>query len=117
MILIGLFLFIAFIAIALNVYNQSNLNKIEEYLQENNCQKITYSTGSYKALCENYLIEIDNSFVVDIDKNSKILNYEKIKNSNIKNMDIVINNEYKIKFKNQENLDLFFKELEKKLNK
>lgn len=117
MILIGLFLFIAFIVIALNVYNQSNLNKIEEYLQKNNCQEITYSKGSYKALCESYLIEIGNSFIVDIDKNSKILNYENIKNLNIKNLDIVINSDYKIKFKNQENLDLFFKELEKKLNK
>ncbi|MDZ7817367.1 MAG: hypothetical protein U5K55_01620 [Aliarcobacter sp.] len=62
MIFIGLFLFIAFIVIALNVYNQSNLNKIEEYLQKNNCQNIIYSNGSYKALCEDYFIVVENKF-------------------------------------------------------
>lgn len=117
MIFIGLFLFIAFIVIALNVYNQSNLTKIEDYLQKNNCQEITYSKGSYKALCSNYFIEIKNSFIVDIDKNSKILKYNEIKDLNVKNLEIVVNSDYKIKFKNKENLDLFFKQIEKKLNR
>lgn len=117
MIFIGLFLFIAFVVIALNVYNQSNLSKIEDYLHQNNCQEILYSKGAYKALCENYFIEIKNSFIVDIDKNSKILKYNEIKNLNINNLEIVVNSDYKIKFKNQENLDLFYNHLEKKLNK
>ena len=43
MIFIGLFLFIALIIIALNLHNQSNLNEIKEYLQNNNCQDIVYS--------------------------------------------------------------------------
>lgn len=117
MIFIGLFLFIVFIVIALNIYNQSNLNKIEEYLQNGSCQEIIYSKGSYKALCEKHFIEIKNSFIVDIDKNSKILNYEDIKDLKAENLEIVVNRDYRIKFKNPENLDLFFKHLEKKLNK
>lgn len=117
MIFIGLFLFIAFIVIGLNLYNQSNLNKIEDYLQKNNCQNITYSEGSYKAICEDYLIEVENSFTVDIDKNSKLINYSDIKNLEVNKLDIFINGSYKIKFKTEENLDLFFNNLEKKLNK
>ena len=36
MIFIGLFLFIVAIVIALNLHNNANLNKIEEYLKEYN---------------------------------------------------------------------------------
>jgi hypothetical protein len=117
MIFIGLFLFIAFIVIALNLYNQSNLSKIEEYLQKNNCQNIIYSKGSYKALCEDYFIVVENSFTVDIDKNSKLINYTDIKNLEVNKLDILVNGNYKIKFKTEKNLDLFFNNLEKKLSK
>ena len=117
MIFIGLFLFIAFIVIALNLYNQSNLNKIEDYLQKNDCQNIIYSKGTYKALCEEHFIVIENSFIVDIDKNSKLINYTDIKNLKVNKLDILVNDDYKIKFKTEKNLDLFFSNLEKKLEK
>ena len=42
MIFIGLFLFIAFVVISLNVYNHSNLANIEDYLQKNSCQEYAY---------------------------------------------------------------------------
>lgn len=117
MIFIGLFLIIAFVIISLNLHNQSNLNKIEEHLQKSHCQNIIYSKGSYKALCEDYFIVVENSFTVDIDKNSKLINYSDIKNLEVKELDILIDRDYKIKFKTQESLDLFFNNLEKKLNK
>lgn len=117
MIFIGLFLFIAFVVIALNLHNQSNLNEIQEYLRSKNCQEITYSKGSYKALCDDYLIEIENSFTVDINKNSKSLKYQDIKSFRVEKLNILVNSDFKIEFKSQENLDLFFKNLEKKLNK
>ena len=117
MIFIGLFLFIALIVIALNLYNQSNLDKIEEYLHKNNCNDIIYSKGSYKALCDTYFIEIENSFTVDIDKNSKLIHYKDIKNIEINKLDIIVNKDYEIKFKTQENLDLFANNLKKKIVK
>ena len=117
MIFIGLFLFIAFVVISLNLHNQSNLNKIEEHLQKIHCQNIVYSKGSYKALCEDYFIAVENSFTVDIDKNSKLINYNDIKNLEVNKLDILINSDYKIKFKTKKSLDLFFNDLEKKLNK
>ena len=69
MIFIGLFLSITFVVIALNMYNHSNLAYIEEYLQKNNCQEYAYSKGSYKAFCDDYFIEIKNSFIVNLDEN------------------------------------------------
>lgn len=117
MIFIGLFLFIALIIIALNLHNQSNLNEIKEYLQKNNCQEIIYSKGSYKALCDDSIVEIENSFTVNISENSKSINYKDMKNLRIDNLNIVINNNFKVEFKEKENLHSFFKNLENKLNK
>lgn len=117
MIFIGLFLFIALVIIALNLHDNSNLKKIEEYLQENNCQNIVYSSGTYKALCDDYLITIENSFTVDINKNSKIINYAQIKDIKVEKLDIVINGMDKIKFKEQDTLNLYFEKLKEKLNK
>lgn len=67
MIFIGLFLFIVFVVIALNVYNHTNLAYIEDYLQKNKCEEYAYSKGSYKAFCDDYFIEIKNSFIVNLD--------------------------------------------------
>uniref|UniRef100_UPI0040473FAD hypothetical protein n=1 Tax=Aliarcobacter sp. TaxID=2321116 RepID=UPI0040473FAD len=116
MIFLGLFLFIAFIVIALNVHNHSNLNKIEEYLIESKCENFIYSRGSYKALCDNYFIEVNNSFTVDIVQNSKKINYKDIKDLEKKDLEIIINNDYKMKFKEKKDLDLFYPQLEEKLN-
>ena len=116
MILIGLFLIIALFVISLNFHNQSNLNEIEEYLQKNNCQNIVYSSGTYNALCIDSLVRIENSFTLDINKNSKIINYSEIKDLQLLKTEILINNKEKIKFKNEEKLNLFFEELKEKLN-
>jgi uncharacterized protein with FMN-binding domain len=117
MIFIGLFLFIALIVLALNLHNQSNLNEIKEYLQENKCQEIVYSKGSYKALCDDYFIEIKNSFTVNINENSKSIKYEDIKDLRVDKLNILVNNNFKVEFKDQVNIDLFFKNLQNKLNK
>jgi hypothetical protein len=115
MIFIGLFLFIVLVVVSLNIHNHSNLDKIEEYLSKSNCKEVIYSRGSYKGLCDNSLIEIKNSFTVDIDKNSNIFNYGEIKNLKIENLELVINDNYKMEFSDKKDLDKFHKELEEKL--
>ena len=117
MILIGLFLFIAFVVISLNVYNQSNLAQIEDYLQKNNCVEYTYSKGSYKAFCDDYFIEIKNSFVVNIDENSNIFKYKNINSLEINQFNILINKDYKISFKEKNEVDTFYKKISEKINK
>lgn len=117
MILIGLFLFIAFVVISLNVYNHSNLAQIEDYLQKNNCVEYTYSKGSYKAFCDDYFIEIKNSFVVNIDENSNIFKYKNINSLEINQFNILINKDYKISFKEKNEVDTFYKKISEKINK
>ncbi len=117
MIFIGLFLFIAFIVIALNVYNHSNLAYIEEYLQKNKCEEYAYSKGSYKAFCDDSFVEIKNSFIVNLDENSNIFKYEDIKNIEINQLNLIINGNNKIAFKEKEELDKFYNKLKEKINK
>lgn len=121
MIFIGLFLFIVAVVIALNLHNNANLNKIEEYLSKSNCKNYIYAKGSYKAICENSFYEISNSFTVDIKENSKIINYGdikdlKVKDLKVKDLKIYINNEG-FEFKNSSEVNLFYNELNSRLNK
>ena len=110
MIFIGLFLSITFVVIALNMYNHSNLAYIEEYLQKNNCQEYAYSKGSYKAFCDDYFIEIKNSFIVNLDENSNIFKYKDINNLEINQLNLIINT-HKISFKEKEELDKYYKKI------
>ena len=116
MIFIGLFLSITFVVIALNMYNHSNLAYIEEYLQNNNCQEYTYSKGSYKAFCDDYFIEVKNSFIVNLDENSNIFKYKDINNLEINQLNLIINT-HKISFKEKEEVAEFYKKISEKINK
>lgn len=117
MIFIALFLFIALIIIALNMYNSSNLDKIEKYIVNENCKEYVYSNGSYKALCEDKILEISNSFKVDIEKNSKMYFYKDIKNVDVQKLDILINDDIKLKFKQKDELYKFYDDLKKRIKK
>ena len=117
MIFIGLFLFIAFVVIALNVYNHTNLAYIEDYLQKNRCEEYAYSKGSYKAFCDDYFIEIKNSFIVNLDENSNIFKYKDINNLEINQLNLIINNTYKMTFKEKEELNNYYKRISEKINK
>lgn len=116
MIFIGLFLFIVIVVMALNLHNNANLDEIEEYLKKSSCTNYIYAKGSYKAICDNYFLEISNSFTVDIEKYSKIIKYDEIKDLKIKDLKIFINNE-PFEFKGTEELNIFYKELNNKLSK
>lgn len=117
MIFIAFFLFIALNVIALNMYNNSNLEEIEDYIKNENCKQIVYAKGSYKALCENRILEIPNSFIVDIEKNSKEYKYSDIKNVDVHKLEIVINDTDKLSFTQQEELYKFYESLNSKINK
>ena len=116
MIFIGLFLSITFVVIALNMYNHSNLAYIEDYLQKNKCEEYAYSKGSYKAFCDDYFIEIKNSFIVNLDENSNIFKYKDINNLEINQLNLIINT-HKISFKEKEEVAEFYKKISEKINK
>lgn len=115
MIFIVLFLFIGFIIVSLNMYNASNIDEIKDYLISQECNKKVYSKGSYKALCKDKLLEISNSFKVDIENNSRVFKYSEIKNASIDKLDILINDEHKLSFKDKAEVDNFYNYLNKKI--
>tara|TARA_B100001063_G_scaffold178473_1_gene167430 strand:+ start:7542 stop:7931 length:390 start_codon:yes stop_codon:yes gene_type:complete len=117
MILIGLFVFIAFIVVSLNMYDNYNLQKIEDYINKEKCEKYIYSKGSYKALCEDKLLEISNSFSIDIKKDKIEYNYKDIESIEKEKKNILINDKNKISFSKNEEIDEFYIQLEEKLNK
>ena len=117
MIFIGLFAFIGFVVVSLNMYDNYNLQKIENYINKEKCEKYIYSKGSYKALCENRLLEISNSFNIDINKDKIEYNYKDINSIEKDKKDILINDKNKISFSKDEELDKFYIQLEEKLNK
>ena len=91
MIFIVLFFIIVFIVVALNMYDNSNLEKIENYITQEKCNKYIYTKGSYKALCEDRLIEIANSFSLDIKKDKKEYKYKDIRSIDKEKKNILIN--------------------------
>ena len=117
MIFIGFFGFIVLIVVILNVYDNSNLEKIQKYITEENCFEYIYSKGTYKALCEDRLLEISNSFNIDIKKDKTEYKYKDIMSIEIENKSIIINDKDKISFSKEKELNKFYKQLEEKLNK
>lgn len=117
MIFLVLVAIIAVIVIALNMYDNSNINMIKEHLEKQGCEKIIYSKGVYKALCEKDLTQIPNSFSVDLQKDKSNIKYSKINNIKKNKKTITINDSYKIDFKEEKNLEDFYKSLEEKIDK
>lgn len=115
MIFIVFFLFVGFIIIGLNMFNASNIDEVKNYLINQNCINKVYSKGSYKALCEDKLLAISNSFKIDIKKNTREFKYNEIKNLTKIKLDIIINDKHKVSFKDKEELDSFYENLQKKL--
>ncbi len=117
MIFLVVFGLIAIIVIALNMKDSANLEKIETYLKAQDCKNIIYSKGAYKGVCKDSVIQVGNSFSVDIEKNKTIFKFDKIKNLDEKEFVIIINNSYNIEFKDEKNKKSFYKSLKEKLNK
>lgn len=117
MIFVALFLLIIISVISLNHIDNSNLEKIETFLKQKKCANYIYTRGSYKAFCDEYLLEIKNSFTVDLDKNSKRIDYLNIKKLDIEKLNIKINNDFILEFKQKEELENFYKNLEEKIKK
>ena len=115
MIFIAFFMFIAIIAVSLSMHNSSNLSTIEEHLNFQNCKEYVYSKGSYKSLCEDRILEVSNSFTVDLEKNSKEYIYSDIKSITVNNLDLVLNEKDKLQFKQKDELYEFYEKLKKRV--
>ncbi len=117
MIFLVLFVIIAIIVISLNFYDSSNLKTIQQYFKDNNCQNIIYAKGSYKGICDDEIVQIKNSFFVDLEQNKSRFKLSNIKQIEEKKLSIVINEDYNIEFKKEETREIFYKNLKEKINK
>lgn len=116
MIFLVVIAFIAIVVILLNFKDSSNLEKIENYLKAQNCKSIVYSKGTYKGVCENKIIEVSNGFSVDLEKDKKVLEFANVNSLEKKNLNIIINKTYIIEFKENKNIEKFYKNLKEKIN-
>ncbi|AXX93586.1 hypothetical protein CPU12_11160 [Malaciobacter molluscorum LMG 25693] len=115
MIFIGIFALVFLLVICLNIYDSSNLQKLEDYIKTQNCINYSYSKGSYKAICNKKVIKLENSFIIDLNKNKKEFLYANIQTSKIQKNTIYINNE-KFEFKEKIDAKKFYNLLQEKLN-
>ncbi|WP_320035387.1 hypothetical protein [Halarcobacter sp.] len=114
LVLVGI---VAAIVIVLNMMDSSNLEKIENNFKDKNCKNIIYSKGSYKGICGDELVEIPNSFEVNIKEDKKSIKLKDIKKLDDKTLTIIINDDYEIEFKDKENKENFYKNLKDQLDK
>ena len=116
MVFLVIFALIAIIVIALNMKDSSNLDKIESYYKMKNCQNVLYSKGTYKGICKDEIVQIDNGFSIDLEKDIRNFKLDKIKKLDKKELKIIINEVYNIEFKDEKNRDTFYISLKEKLN-
>ena len=105
---------LATIFIALNIYDNLNLKKIENYYLKKKCLNVTYSKGIYKGICQDSIVKIPNSFSPDLQNDAQILKISEINELRKEDLMIIINKNYKIPFQKKENMNKFYKTLEKK---
>ncbi len=117
MIFLILIAIIALIIIALNMKDNANLKTIEDYLKRQNCKNIMYAKGSYKAICDKKLMQIKNSFSVDLEKNKNSFELKDIRSLEEKNNSIIINKSYNVEFSTEKDKDIFYKQLKENISK
>jgi len=117
MILIVFFGLIAIVVIGLNVWDSHNINKIQEYYKNKQCEAVYYSQGQYQGICDKSIVVIKNGFTVDTRSPNELIFFKNIKE--LKKEDnklIVIGNKGKIQleFKNENDVNTFYKKVQNK---
>lgn len=119
MIFIVLILFIAVIVIGLNIHDSNNLEKIRSFLEANKCTQIYYGYGSYKALCQEKIQIVENSFTLDMAQNQKEIKYDTIVNKELKKQKLILtlsnNTQEVLEFKEEKQAFEYDKKLQEKL--
>jgi len=105
---------VAGIFVGLNIYDNSNLQKIENYYLKKKCLNVIYSKGQYKGFCQDSIVKIPNSFSPDLQKDKEIVKFNEIYEVKKENLMIIINKNYKIRFQKKENLEVFYKIIEER---
>lgn len=111
MIFLIFFGFIGAIFLSLNIYNNYNLQKIENYYLKKECLNVIYSKANYKGVCQDSIVKIPNSFNPDLKKDRQIMKFEDINSIKKEKLMIIINKDYKIQFEKKKNLEIFYNKI------
>ena len=115
MVFLAFFVFIFVIIISLNIYDSYNINTMKQYLDKSLCSNLVYSKGSYKGLCSNKIILIENKINISLPKDAKEYQYKNIKSIKKINSYLLINDKNKIKFNSQKVLNAYYIQIKKKI--
>lgn len=116
MIFLVLVAIVAIIAISLNMMDSSNLEKIEKHFKDKKCENVIYSKGSYKGICSDEVMEVENGFEVNLKDDKKVIKLKDIKKVDDRALTIIINDDYEIEFKDKQNKEIFYNKLKEKLD-
>jgi len=118
MIFIVFFALIIMAVLALNVLDNNNLEKIENYMKAQSCVAVHYNQGQYQGVCKDEIIVIENAFSVDISQDKKTIFYNQIQTIHIedKTLNIKTNTQdLTLEFKQKDKARMFYKKVQNKL--
>lgn len=118
MIFIVFFGLIIVVVIGLNVLDNNNINKIEQYFKAQHCEAINYVNGQYFGVCKENIIIVKNGFSVDISKPEKVIFYKDIKELKKEDKKLIVitkNNKIDLEFKDQNNTNDFYIKVQNRL--
>ena len=115
MVFLVIILLVVGVVLGLNYIDNTNIQKIEDFLNHQNCKEINYTKGKYQAICSDKVVIIENAFSVDLSKTQTVY-FKTLKTiQNNKNELILISHEdVKLEFKDDSTKEKFLKKLEEK---
>lgn len=118
MIFIFIILFIALVVASLVYLDANNIEKIEIFLDQQNCKTIDYSNGVYQAVCADKVIIMKNGFTIDLG-DAKTIYYKTLKGVKIAPKKLILQSHknFELNFKDETSTKEFLRKLEEKRNK
>ena len=115
MVFLVIILLVVGVVLGLNYIDNTNIQKIDDFLKHQNCKEINYTKGKYQAICSDKVVIIENAFSVDL-KDAKTVYYKTLKTiQNNKNELILKSHEdIKLEFDDDITKENFLKKLEEK---
>lgn len=118
MIFLVILVFIMAVIGVIYFIDSTNIAKIEQFLNQNQCKTIAYANGSFQALCPNKIIIIDNGFSINFD-DAKMIKYKDIKEIEKRKYQLILdtsNEKIELNFKSDENKETYLEKLKDKVN-
>ena len=96
----------------------ANIEKIENFLQQQQCKTIDYTNGVYQAICSDKVIVMENGFSIDLG-DAKMVYYKTLQDIQVGNKELILKShqDVTLKFKDEASTKEFLNKLEEQRNK